>query len=100
MKYRKLPHGEENISILGLGMGSIHNSSPEEIEKTVRLAMEYGINFLDMAASNSMPYKSYARAFRGRRSDMLLQMHFGADYQKGNYGWTRDLAVIRKNYLR
>lgn len=43
MKYRKLPHGEENISILGLGMGSIHNSSPEEIEKTVRLAMEYGI---------------------------------------------------------
>lgn len=98
MRYRKLPHGEENISILGLGMGSIHNSSPEEIEQTVRMAMEYGINFFDMAASNSMPYESYARAFAGRRGDMILQMHFGADYQKGNYGWTRYPAVIRKNF--
>lgn len=33
MLYRALPHGGEKISAIGLGMGSIHNSSEEEIEK-------------------------------------------------------------------
>lgn len=33
MLYRILPHGGEKISVIGLGMGSIHESSEEEIEK-------------------------------------------------------------------
>lgn len=78
--------------ILGKGLAGTEFMWPK---KELHL---FGINFFDMAASNSMPYKSYARAFRSRRNDMLLQMHFGADYQKGNYGWTRDLAIIRKNF--
>ena len=68
MQYRKLPRGTEQISVIGMGMGSIHqNNSEEEIEQTVRLAMESGINYFDMAAPNEKPYVSYARAFEGRR---------------------------------
>ena len=33
MEYRKLPHGDEQISVIGLGMGYIHEGSEEEIEK-------------------------------------------------------------------
>ena len=32
MTYRKLPRGEERISTLGLGMGGIQNTPPDEIE--------------------------------------------------------------------
>ena len=33
MQYRKLPHGKEQISVIGMGMGSIHqNNSEREIE--------------------------------------------------------------------
>lgn len=96
MQYRKLPRGTEQISVIGMGMGSIHqNNSEEEIEQTVRLAMESGINYFDMAAPNEKPYVSYARAFEGRREQVYLQMHFGAVYDNGRYGWTRDVKRIK-----
>lgn len=63
MRYRKLPHGEEAISEIGLGMGSIHEGSEEEIEKTLRFAIENGVNYFDMAASEAKPYPCYARVF-------------------------------------
>ena len=44
MKYRKLPHGNEQISIIGLGSSSIGASGEEETEKTVVMALENGIN--------------------------------------------------------
>lgn len=31
MEYRKLPHGNEQIGVLGLGMGGIQNAIPDEI---------------------------------------------------------------------
>ena len=95
MQYRKLPHGQERISVIGLGMGSIHEGSEEEIEQTVRLAMERGVNYFDMVASEEKPYACYARAFAGHRQAVYLQMHFGAVYHGGRYGWTRDLSEIR-----
>ena len=41
MEYRKLPHGteREKFSVLGLGMGGIGLTPPEEIEAIVRKAM-------------------------------------------------------------
>lgn len=38
MVYRKLPHAGEEISVIGLGIGSIHESAEDEIEDTVRFA--------------------------------------------------------------
>ena len=94
MQYRALPHGGEKISVIGLGMGSIHAGSEEEIERTVDRAIEAGINYFDMAASEGKPYPCYARAFAGRREKLLLQMHFGAVYEGGRYGWTREQSKI------
>ena len=98
MVYRKLPHGGEEISVIGLGIGSIHESAEDEIEDTVRFAMENGVNYFDMVASESKPYSPYGRAFQGRRKKVYLQMHFGAVYDGGVYGWTRDLNRIRKTF--
>lgn len=98
MKYRKLPHGEEQISVIGLGMGYIHEGSEKEIEHTLELALRRGVNFFDMAASEAKPYACYARAFEGRREQVYLQMHFGAVYQGGKYGWTRDVSKIRETF--
>ena len=49
IEYRKLTHGGEKISTLGLGMGGIQAAPPEEIEAVIRRAMEHGINFLTSA---------------------------------------------------
>lgn len=40
MEYRILPHGGESISIIGLGTSSIQAASEQEIEETVRYALD------------------------------------------------------------
>lgn len=97
MEYRILPHGGERISVLGLGMGSIKGTEAEMME-VVDTAIENGINFFDLAASEQAPYQAYAKAFEGRRDKVYTQMHFGAVYQSGQYGWTRDLSQIRQTF--
>ena len=82
MIYRSLPRGGEKISILGMGMGSIHESSEQEIISVLSKAIDCGMNYFDMAASEDIVYPAYGKAFRGRRSKVFLQMHFGAVFDE------------------
>lgn len=97
MEYRKLPHGGENISILGLGTSSIQQAGEREIEETVVLALENGINYFDMASAEAKPFAAYGRAMRGSRDKIYYQIHFGADYETGTYGWTVNLDKMRRS---
>ena len=45
MEYRKLPRGEEKISVLGVGTSSIGMAEEKEIEAAISLALENGINY-------------------------------------------------------
>ncbi len=101
MEYRKLPHGtdRERFSVLGLGMGGIQNTPPEEIEAIIGKAIGHGINFFDLCAGGSV-YAPFGRAIRGRREQVFLQMHFGAVYdERGEYGWCRDFDTIKRTFL-
>ena len=53
MEYRQLPHGNEKISVIGLGTSSLGESSEEEIIATIQEAMENGINYIDLAAGHA-----------------------------------------------
>ncbi len=97
MKYRKLPHGEEQISILGLGTSSVQASSEKEIEETIAFAAGQGINFFDMASSEAKPFEAYGRALAWNRDKVYFQIHFGANYETGTYGWTTDLNTIKRS---
>lgn len=98
MQYRALPHGGEKISIIGLGMGSIHRASVEETERTVRTAIDAGINYLDFIPSEAVAFEGYARALRGQREKVMLQVHLGASYSTGTYGFTTDPKVARREF--
>lgn len=97
MEYRKLPHGEENISILGLGTSSIGMAGEKEAETVMTMALEAGINFFDMASADAAPFPAYGRAINGVRNKLYFQVHFGANYQTGKYGWTTDLDTIKRS---
>lgn len=97
MEYRKLPHGEEQISVLGLGLGGIQGSSDQEIEEVIRKAMDNGINFFDLCGGGKNVYAPFGRAIAGKREKVYIQMHFGAVYNsKGEYGWSRKFDEIRR----
>lgn len=97
MQYRRLPHGGDNISIIGLGTSSIQAASEREIEETVCYALERGINYFDMASAEAKPFAAYGRALAGNRKEAYFQIHFGANYVTGTYGWTTNLDTIKRS---
>ncbi len=97
MEYRKLPHGNEQISVLGLGTSAIGMAGDAEMEATMAMALENGINYFDMASADAAPFAAFGRALAGRRKDVYFQIHFGADYRSGKYGWTTDLEAIKRS---
>ena len=99
MEYRKLPHGTEQIGVVGLGTGGIHNNTDEEIEAIIRKAIEGGINFFDLCAGGANVYAPFGKAIKGQRDKVYFQLHFGAVYKdSGEYGWSRDLERIKKTF--
>lgn len=97
MKYRVLPHGGEKIGIIGMGSSVIGAQPEEEIIATVRAAYESGVNYFDMAGGHAAIFDAYGKALEGIRDKVYLQIHFGADYTSGEYGWTTELAEIKKS---
>ena len=97
MEYRVLPHGGEKISVIGLGAGSL-SGTEEEMADLLDAAIRGGINYFDIAPSVRAPFFAYAKAFEGRRDQIITQMHFGAIYPSGKYGWTRDLDSIKAQF--
>ena len=97
MEYRKLPHGEEQISILGFGASSIGAAGEKEIEAAMTMALENGINYFDMASADAAPFPAFGRALAGQRKNVYFQIHFGANYRGGKYGWTTNLDTIKRS---
>lgn len=98
MEYRKLPHGNEQLSTIGLGLGNIHLASDDEIEKTLDYAIEQGVNFFDLCGGRVGVYEAFGRAATGRRDKLYTQMHFGAVYEKDTYGFSRKLDLIKYSF--
>lgn len=97
MEYRKLPHGGESIGVIGMGSSVIGEQPEDKIIETVRYALDHGVNYFDMAGGHASIFPAYGKALAGRRQEAMLQVHFGANYVTGEYGWTTDLAAIKRS---
>ncbi len=97
MEYRKLPHGEQQISVIGMGSSVVGEQAEPDIIRTVEAALDAGINYFDMAGGHATIFPAYGKALADRRKDAMLQVHFGADYTSGEYGWTTDLECVKRS---
>ncbi len=97
MEYRRLPHGEEEISVIGMGSSVIGEQPESDIIETVQFALDSGVNFFDMAGGHASIFSAYGKALEGRRQNAMLQVHFGANYMTGAYGWTTNLDTVKKS---
>lgn len=98
MEYRKLPHGKEELSTIGLGLGNIHSASDDGIRQTISYAIENGINFFDLCGGRVGVYEAFGDVVANRRNQIYTQMHFGAVYEKDTYGFSRNLELIKKSF--
>ena len=97
MKYRVNRKTGDSISEIGLGSSYMYEAGMDEAVRALRRAAEGGINYFDLAAGNGKTFPMYGEAFREIRKDIFFQIHFGADYTKGEYGWSLDLDTIKRS---
>ncbi len=90
MQYRALPHGGEKLSVIGVGAGSLHNSDPKGIERVAEQAIDAGVNVFDFIPSKAEVLEPLGRALSRHRERVHVQVHIGACYGSGSYGWTTD----------
>lgn len=97
MEYRVNSRTGDKISIIGLGASSISQSDEAEAIETLKMAYRNGINYYDLAAGESISFKYYGKAFENVRENVIYQIHFGANYVSGTYGWTTNLETIKES---
>ena len=99
-KKHGIPHQSENrrsISVIGLGSSYLSETPEQEAMETLEMAYENGINYIDMAAGAAKCFEYYGKSFASRRKNMFYQIHFGADYATGEYGWTTSVEKIKRS---
>lgn len=97
MEYRKLPGSGEMISVIGMGTSVVGESSEDNVAETVSYALDHGINYYDLAGGHACIFHGMGRALEGRRKDAMMQIHFGADYTSGEYGWNISLDGVKRS---
>ena len=96
MIYRQMPGTGQNVSVISLGIGSLHEAPDREVTRMVDYALGKGINLVDMIMPNSAPAEAIARGMKSRRKDVMAQFHIGSYYNlAGVTDRTRDLAETK-----
>ena len=96
MEYRIHKKTGDKISVLGLGTSYIADTPEKEAVSALIYAHEKGINYGDLATAGAKTFSYYGKAFQSVREEMYYQVHFGANYETGEYGWTTDLETIKR----
>lgn len=97
MKYRANRKTGDRISEIGIGSSYMFEAGMNEAVRALRCAVEGGINYFDLAAGDGKTFPIYGEALHDLRKGIFFQIHFGADYTKGTYGWSLDLDTIKRS---
>lgn len=96
MEYRIHPKTGARISVIGIGTGPIHEATEREAAAALSYAYEQGVNYLDFATAGAGTFPYVGAVLGPVRKDLFYQVHFGANYESGEYGWTTDLDTIKR----
>ncbi len=97
MKYRTNKRTGDRISEIGFGSAYLYEAGMAEGVRALRTAVEGGINYFDLAAGDAKAFPIWGEALSPVRKDLFFQIHFGADYSKGTYGWSLRLDDVKRS---
>jgi len=95
MKYRNLGNTGLYVSEIALGCAGFDNKERDKVCAEFHYAMERGVNFLDLFASDPVLRSNIGAAIAGRRDKVIIQGHIGSTWQKGQYLRTRDAGLAK-----
>ncbi len=97
MKYRINKRTGDRISEIGFGSAYLFEAGMQEGVRALETAVEGGINYFDLAAGDAAAFPIWGAALSPVRKNVLFQIHFGADYSKGTYGWSLELEDVKRS---
>ena len=97
MRYRINRKTGDKISEIGVGSAYMYEAGMDEAVKALRRAYEGGVNYFDLAAGHGDAFPIWGEALHDVRSKVFYQIHFGADYTKGDYGWSPKLETVKRS---
>ena len=97
MKYRVNQRTGDRISEIGMGSAYLPEAEFSAAIKALQTAYEGGVNYFDLAAGNGKAFPMWGEALSDVRDKVLYQIHFGADYSKGAYGWSLELDTVKRS---
>lgn len=100
MEYRLNRKTGDKISMLGFGTSYICEANEAEAVAALRRAYEGGVNYFDLATADGKTFPYFGKALGDVRKNVFYQVHFGADYSAGTYGWSTDGEVVRRSVAR
>ncbi len=85
--------GRTGIAVgeIGLGCEGFAKMSPEESRQALDIALENGMNYIDIYSSDPVIRDRIGHAIAGRREQVVIQGHVGTVWTDGQYKRTRDL---------
>ncbi len=98
MEYRVNKRTGDRVSVIGLGTSVIAEEGESEGIKTLELAFESGINYIDLAGGDFRHFGMLGKTVdAATRKRIMYELHFGADYTSGEYGWSLNADVVRRS---
>lgn len=96
MQYRIQQKTGDKISVIGIGTGPIYEAGEKNAVAALLYAYDHGINYADFATAGVETFRYAGIAYESIRREMFYQIHFGANYETGEYGWTTDLEKVKR----
>lgn len=98
MKYRPLGQTGIEVSEIGIGCGAFGKFDTAQSRIYMDLAMDSGVNYIDIYDANPIVRSNIGYALRGRRDRMVIQGHVGVCWKDGQYKKTRDIEECREGF--
>lgn len=95
MEYRKLPHGSEKISTLGIGGEYLEGLKTKEVVDILDYAILNGVNIIDCFMPGPDVRSNIGIALEGRRDKMYIQGHLCTVVRNGQYKRSRNLDEVK-----
>ena len=82
MEYRQLGHNDLEVSALGLGTEYLSHQSTETINEVLHLAVDAGINYIDLLWDDPELWSNFIPAFEQNRNRFTVAAHWGGDFNQ------------------
>ena len=98
MTYRPLGNTGLEVSEISIGCGGFEKIDSAASIALMDVALDSGINYIDIYDANPKTRSNIGAALKGRRDRMIIQGHIGCIYKDGQHTRTRDLEETRQGF--